>query len=320
MVQEGWASVSLLDPAAVPGYREHSGPPPDYVPEDLTQWTENKITPIRFGVTKASTGRMEPISAQLCRAMDLVGSAIVVPGVRFFGIDSPRRHLFFTAERTYTVLQAPPTKEPVLLEFQGRIANIAGSRWVDVSANGVFLGRAFRFTGVDGAISNDELTIDTVTWNRDILGSDERDEPADVTFGFVPDASFFQAADWMTITAEYDAKDDVTRNFVNEPVAFQHFGMGLERRADGRFQPVAIIHPVEEDGPGVTRGGAWKIVDDPTDTQWRFWNPRLPLPTVPAEWPELGQAGRFCLVLPFETPDLQECVVPSYPVVCGIPY
>lgn len=305
--------ASLLNPALVPGYKSNAGPPEDYAAPGQTRWTENKYANNRFGLHKRSDGLFELISLHRVRALDLVGSNTVNPGQPFTTGVSAQLHLFFENQRATSIADMPSTQTDVTIDFRATSFLTDDTRYVTVSINGQIIGLAFRFSGEAGGLSTDQIVISRGTWNELYGGNGE---PAQVDFAFEPVDSFTGDADWLTFEVTYAGADEEDRHFVNEEVAFPHIAH-IERRGDGLFQPVAIYEPIREFGPRVTRGVAWRIVDDPRDTRMRFWNPRLPLPEIPSEWPELGPSGQFCFVIPMETPDLAEGAFASYGVICG---
>lgn len=307
--------MSLLNPDLVQGYKEHTGPPPTYTAPGSTLWTKNKQSNGRFAVERGSDGRFRLRSLHRVRALDLVGQTDVFPG-QTVTFPSPQFNLFFTDDREYTAI-VPEAGDDAIFDFRAVAAALSGNRFVNFSANGVFLGRVFRFNGQDGSLSTDQIVVPRQTWNSQVLAGLTEDVP--VTFAMEPISSFGERADQMSFILSYTDTGSTAHNFVNEEVAFPHRAPGIERRGDGRFQPVGIIKPIEAFGARVTRGVVWGIVDDPRDVQFRFWNFRTPMPEVGSEFPELGPSGRFVFVLPFETPDLVEGVFGSYPVVCGLP-
>ena len=309
---------SLLDPDLVPGYKSNLGPPDDYEAPGATRWTANKYANNRFGVEKGSDGRFRLRSLHRVRALPLLGSGLTVPGIEFDTGESVRFSLKSVEQRTQTIPAMPSARTDVVIDFRADAFLTDDTRYVTIAINGEIVGLVFKFSGLPGGViaSTDKIVISSRTWNQ-LYGGEG--EPAEVTISMVPVDSFTVDTDWITFQFAYTAADSRSRHFVNEEVAFPHRTPGIERRGDGRFQPVAIYKPIEEFGPRVTRGVVWRIIDDPASTRMRFWNPRLPLPAIPSQRPELGPSGRFAFVIPMETQDLKESVFASYGVICGDP-
>lgn len=307
---------SLLDPTLVPGYKANNGPPEDYEAPGSTRWTANKATNNRFGVHKRADGRFQLRSLHRVRAMDLIGSSTVSPGTPYDTGESYQMHLYFENQRTLTQGSMPAAQGDVTINFQAVSLLLGTGRYVSVAINGQTVGQAFKYSGEAGGLSFDQIVIPQGIWNQ-LYGGDG--EPVNVDFAFEPVDCFLLDSDWFSMRITYAGADEETRHFVNAEVAFPHLSPGIERRGDGRFQPIAIYQPNRDEEPRVARGVMWRIINDPADTQMRFWNPRLPLPEIPSEWPELGPSGRFCFVIGMETPDLMEGAFASYPVICGDP-